>query len=191
MLSSKVEDVKASNLFEAVAKTAVEGINDAVGVIMRKPSGQRIRYRIVTNSGRVIERSLLEIPATLHRADGKQSEVFPNDELYPLLGEPIAPAIVPAPGLIIKTKEGEYAFFGNGIHVQDIEQEYERLKLAVNVVKEIKKRKDIEKKGNLGLLEGIRKQIPNLQQVSLPVISLEKKKLDEVIIESKEKEDSI
>ena len=104
-----------------------------------------------------------EIPAMLHREDGKQSEVFPNDELYPLLGEPIAPTIVTVPALFIASMDGKYVFFGNGIHVDDIEQEYDRLKLAIRVVKEMKKgtvQEKIEKKESPNVIESILGQIP-------------------------------
>ena len=97
----------------------------------------------------------------------------PNDELYPFLGEPIAPIIEMLPALVIVTNEGNYIFFGNGIHVLDINQEYERLKLAIKIIKEMKLRKkdnsiDDKNKPHQNLLEGVLKQIPPLPQITLP-----------------------
>ena len=126
-------------------------------------------------SGRVSERTLVEIPAVLIREDGKRSEVFANDELYPVLGEPIAPTIVMVPALFIQSKDGKYIFFGNGIQIEDINQDYERLKMAVRYVKEMKKQKSLEKKGNTGLLDGVLKQIPVVPKV--PFLKSGKKKI--------------
>ena len=177
-----IEEAKAKTVFEAAFQSAVIGIGDALSGLIGKPSGQKTKYRIMKPSGNVMEKTFAEIPAMLHREDGKQSEVFPGDELYSFLGEPIAPTIVSVPALLITSKDGKYVFFGNGIHVSDIEQEYERLKLAIKVVKEMKERKELEKKEGPNLIESIRGQIP------LPFFSSPKEKepVDETGIEQKD-----
>ena len=93
-------------------------------------------------------RSYEDIPAVLVRYDGKRSEVFRNDELYPKLGEPIAPTIEKIPALEIVTTTGPYLFFGNGIHLKNIEGDYQRLKMAF----ESEKQKKLEAQKNGGLL---------------------------------------
>ena len=178
-----IEEAKAANVFEAVLQSAAIGISDAVSGIIGKPSGQKQKYRIMKPSGNVMEKTFADIPAMLHREDGKQSEVFPNDELYPFLGEPIAPTIVPIPALFITSKDGTYVFFGNGIHVGNIEHEYERLKLAIKVVKEMKEREALEKKESPNLIEGILGQIP------LPFFSSSKDKEPEKIIEQNDNDE--
>ena len=172
-----IDEAKTENLRDAVIKTAVLGITDIISNVMKKPSGQKIRYRLMNAAGRISERTLDEIPAVLWREDGKQSEVFPDDELYPLLGEPIAPTIVTVPALYIMTKDGKYVFFGEGIQVDNIEHEYNRLKLAIKVVREMRKKQEIEKKEESpNLIENIIGQLP------LPFFSGSKKKEPDEIV---------
>lgn len=137
-----VDETKPINMKEAVVKTAVVGISD---LFTRK--GKNIRYRIMNPAWRVSIRSLNEIPALLCRRDGKLSEVYAKDELYPYLGEPIAPSIVMVPALYIVSTDGNYIFFGNGIQIQDIVSEYERLKSAIQSFKQLKEQK--KQKNNL------------------------------------------
>ena len=128
----------------------------------------------MNTSGRIFERTLDEIPAILYRDDGKQSEVFKNDELYAKLGEPIAPTIVTVPALIITVKDGNYIFFGDGIQIDDIENEYERLKFGIKVVKEMQRRKNLDtSENNQNLLDTILDQIP---KIDLPFLPGKKKK---------------
>ena len=174
-----IEEAKAKNIFEAAFQTAAVGIGDALSGLIGKPSGQKTKYRIMKPSGNIMEKTFSEIPAMLHREDGKQSEVFPDDELYPFLGEAIAPTIVTVPALFIYSKDGKYVFFGNGIHIDNVEQEYERLKLAIKVVKEIKQKESIEKKDGQNLIESL------LGQISLPFISLKSKEQEEIICDAK------
>ena len=91
------------------------------------------------------------------------------------------------PALFIQSKDGKYIFFGNGIQIHNIEQEYERLKMAVRYVKEVKKGKISAKKGNAGVLEEIMKQIPNIPvphvQISFSKLGTKKKSDSEKITE--------
>ncbi|MBQ8306246.1 MAG: hypothetical protein IJX90_08525 [Blautia sp.] len=118
-----VEDAETNNLWEAMAKTAATVISDVVSNVMGKSSVTSTKYRLMNPAGRVFERTLDEIPAIIYRDDGKQSEVFKNDELYTRLGEPIAPTIVTIPSLRITVEDGEYIFFGDGIQINNIEKE--------------------------------------------------------------------
>ncbi len=178
-----IGEARPQNVFEAAFQYAAIGIGDAISGLIGKPSGQKTKYRIMKPSGNVMEKTFAEIPAMLHREDGKQSEVFPNDELYPFLGEPIAPTIVSVPALFISIKDGKYVFFGNGIHVKDIEYEYERLKLAIKVVKEMKEQQALEKKEGPNFIENI------LGQIQLPFFSSSKDKeqVEEKIVDMEEK----
>ena len=56
------------------------------------------------------------------------SDVYKNDELYPLLGEPIAPVVRTIPALRISTKKDEYLFYGNRIQLDDITAAYSYLR---------------------------------------------------------------
>ena len=161
-----IEEAKANNVAEAILKATASGVADVIANIAGNKTAKKIKYRLMNPAWRVMTRTMEEIPAVLCRVDGKRSEIYPRDELYPLLGEPIAPTIEMIPALAIKTTNGEYVFFGNGIQVKDIAKEYERLKLAFNAIKELKALKS--KEG--GLLKNLfgNVQIP---QVKIPFLT--------------------
>lgn len=63
------------------------------------------------------------------------SDVYKNDELYPMLGEPIAPVVMIVPALRIATKKEEYFFFGNRIQIENIEEVYGYLRQRMDMLK--------------------------------------------------------
>ena len=63
------------------------------------------------------------------------SDVYKNDELYPLLGEPIAPIVMTIPALRITTKKEEYLFYGNRIQIEDMNAAYGYLRQQMNLLK--------------------------------------------------------
>ena len=157
-----IEDSHTTNIYQDLIKTAAIGISEAFS---RK--GKRVRYRIMNPAWRVSVRSLQEIPALLCRRDGKMSEVYEKDELYPLLGEPIAPSIVMVPALYITSTDGNYVFYGNGIQVDDLPAEYERLKSAIQSIKELKEQQKFGnrlQKAISGRLPKPKIEIPFLKQ---------------------------
>lgn len=79
------------------------------------------KYWCQNQTGRIFQTYIEDIPALLVRNDGKFSDVHKNDELYPQLGEPIAPAINTMHALVIKADE-DYIFYGNGIQVDNIQE---------------------------------------------------------------------
>lgn len=89
-------------------------------------------------------------------SDGKSSDVHKDDEIYRYLGEPIAPAINIVHALLINTKEGNHIFYGNGIQIENIEREYERLKYVMGEYK-LKDKK-------------IKKTFGNLPHIAIPKI---------------------
>lgn len=68
------------------------------------------------------------------RNDGSVSDVYRHDEAYRLPGESAAPTISMIPALWIAAKT-EHIFYGNGIHINNIEIEYERVKYEINSYK--------------------------------------------------------
>ena len=125
---SSVAEYKAKDFKESVGKDLVEG---AVTVVADKFNIKALKYKkyvCVNQAGRTFTTYLEDVPALIMSSEGKASDVYKNDELYPLLGEPIAPAINIIHALLINTKETSYIFYGNGIQVEDIGAEYERLK---------------------------------------------------------------
>ena len=124
---------------QAAGKDFLDGAITAVGEKLRFKGFRSQKYRCVNQTGREFTIYLEDVPALLARSDGKISDVHKNDEMYELLGEPIAPAINIIPALLIKTKEEDFIFYGNGIQLKDIGKEYERLKYEISMYQEQKK----------------------------------------------------
>ena len=138
---------KAGNLKEAAGKDLFEDNRTTIGDKFNMKAIRSKKYTCVNQIGRVFSTYLEDVPALIGREDGKFSDVKKNDELYPLLGEPIAPAINIVPALWIKASE-EYIFYGNGIQIENIADTFNRLKLEMDEYNE----KKIDKKaGLLGL----------------------------------------
>jgi len=181
-----IEEAPVNNIIDAAAKAVLGGISDAIANLQKNRIVKSIRYRIMNPAWRVFERTLEEIPAVLVREDGKESEVYKQDELYPLLGEPIAPSIEMVPALYIVSTDGNYVFFGNGIQINNIQQEYERLNLAIKEIKEIKDQQS-QKQGLLGGVFGIK--LPQPPKINIPFLSPtdNQKVLERAKIETEEK----
>ena len=163
-----IEESVPLNLIDATLKAVASGVSNVIADLQKNRIAKSIKYRMMNASWRVFERTLEEIPAALYREDGKVSEVFRKDELYPLLGEPIAPQIEMIPALYINTTNGKYVFFGNGIQVQNIQSEYERLKMAIQAIKSIKEQP--AKKPDL--LQGILGvKLPPPPKISIPFLT--------------------
>lgn len=85
-----IEEHQPKSFVEALGKVTVEAVQGITDALVGGAQHRRIRYRLLNAAGRCFIRSYDDIPAGLARADGKRSDVFRKDELYPLLGEPIA-----------------------------------------------------------------------------------------------------
>lgn len=161
----QVRNLKSSFIKE-IGGALVTELGDKLNIKALKYS----KYICVNAAGRVFETYLKDVPAQLIRSDGKHSEVYPNDKLFPLLGEEIAPSIEMIPALIIDADQ-KYVFYGNGIQVNDAVAQYNRLKLELsNYMEEVQELKQNPK----GKLEGGSK-IKKLtdSKVSLPKINFQ------------------
>lgn len=138
---------KAGNFKEAAGKDLFEDIRTTIGDKFNIKAIRSKKYTCVNQTGRIFTTYLEDVPALIGREDGKFSDVKKNDELYPLLGEPIAPAINIVPALWIKASE-EYIFYGNGIQIENIAEAFNRLKIEMDTYNEEKKEK---KTGLLGM----------------------------------------
>ena len=127
------EEYKPINFLESIGKTAVEAVQGIADAVIGGNQSRRIKYRLLNSAGRVFTRVFDDIPAVLARVDGKTSDIHRNDELYHLLGEPIAPTIEMVPALEIITTTEPYIFFGKGIQLSNIENEYKKLRIAFEV----------------------------------------------------------
>lgn len=171
--SSAIAEYKAKDFKESVGKEFFEG---AVTAVADKLNIKALKYKkyICTNTaGRTFSTYLEDVPALIMTAEGKVSDVYKNDELYPLLGEPIAPAINIVHALWIKTKEKEYIFYGNGIQIDDIAAEYERLKYMLSEF-------SVETKANKG-----GKITDTISRISFPKLQKKEKNDDGHLLEDK------
>ncbi len=124
------KDAKANSLSESIVKDIAHGLlSKASSKVTRK------RYHCKNIAGRCFTTFLDDIPAVLIRGDGKISDVYKNDELYPLLGEPIAPVVMTIPALRIATKKEEYLFYGNRIQIEDMNAAYGYLRQQMILLK--------------------------------------------------------
>jgi len=127
---SALEKVDPFTMIGAIGKDLVQGAADALDSVLNPSRADRKRFTCVNTAGREFQTYLDEIPALLVREDGRASDVYKNDELYPLLGEPIAPAINMVYALSIQADES-YCFYGNGIQVKNIGAVYKALKAGM------------------------------------------------------------
>ncbi len=128
---SSLDQYKAKDFKESLGKDLVEGVITTIGDKFHIKAINSKKYVCVNQAGRRFTTYLEDVPALLMRLDGKASDIHKNDQLFPLLGEPIAPAINIVSALQIIAKE-TYIFYGNDIQLNDIKSEYERLKFQLN-----------------------------------------------------------
>ncbi len=133
---SSIAEYDAKNFKESVGKDLMEGAVSAIADKLNIKALKYKKYTCVNQAGRRFTTYLEDVPAVVMNSDGKISDVYKNDELYSILGEPIAPAINIVHALLINTKESQYIFYGNGIQLDNVGLEYERLKNAMNELHE-------------------------------------------------------
>lgn len=128
---SAMKEYKAKDFKESLGKDLIEGVITTIGDKFHIKAINSKKYVCVNQAGRRFTTYLEDIPALLMRLDGKASDIHKNDELFPLLGEPIAPAINIVYALQIIAND-KFVFFGNDIQLHDVNAEYERLKFELN-----------------------------------------------------------
>lgn len=136
---SSIEEYKTKNFKESVGKELIQGAITTIGDKFNIKAFRAKKYVCVNQSGRRFTTYLEDIPALVMRQDGKATDVYQNDKLYPLLGESIAPAINLVHALLIRARD-EYIFYGNGIQIDDVSTEYERLKQEISLYQEEKEK---------------------------------------------------
>lgn len=124
---------------EAIGKDFLEGVLTKVGEKFDLKTIRSKKYKCINQAGRVFTVYLEDVPAQLTKADGNVCDVKKNDPLYYSLGEPIAPSVQFIKALVVRTKQQKYVFYGEGIQIENIEEEYEKLKKAVIRYRESKK----------------------------------------------------
>lgn len=125
------DEALISSLLDTAGKAITTAGSFVADALMLDTSGMK-SFRIMTQGRRVIKLKLKDIPAKVSFLSGKVSDVYKNDKIYPYLGETISPTVVAVPTLVVTVGKSTYAFFGNGIDVEDAESAYRSLLDAYN-----------------------------------------------------------
>lgn len=137
---------KGNNLKENIGAELLNDIRETVGDKLNIKAIKGKRYLCMNQTGRTFQVYLDEIPVLVRMEDGRPVEIDKDNPLFLALGETVVPAVNIVPALLIKAKEN-YIFWGNGIQLNNIEQEYKRLQLEMSEFKKGGLNKVIEKKG--------------------------------------------
>lgn len=136
---SSLSEYQTKNMKESVAQDLIEGAMTTIGDKLNIKALRAKKFHCVNQAGRRFTTYLEDIPTVLIRKDGKVSDVQKNDDLYPLLGEPIAPTIEIVDALLIKTSKETFLFHGSGIQVYDAQQAYQQLTMELDEYSALKK----------------------------------------------------
>lgn len=151
---SALKEHKTRTFKQAIGKDLIEGTITTIGDKFNIKAFRSKKYKCCTQTGRVLNTYLEDIPAQIIRNDGRLIDVRKNDEFYSLLGESIMPSINIVHALVINADK-EYTFYGSGIHIDNLEYEYERLKAGYDAYQllklEIHDTSLIEEKSKLSL----------------------------------------
>ena len=93
------------------------------------------KYRLLVDGRDYKECRFDELPARLIYQDGRKVDVYKDSELYFQLGKDITPYEEPVPVLEVQVgKNKKLMFFGNGIDVDNVEEPYQALLTAYNLL---------------------------------------------------------
>lgn len=160
--SSATEKYETKTLLESMGKDTF----NAVGIVadrMRHKKLKAKKYVLKNTAGRIFSSYLDEIPVlAMDETTGKATDVYKYDPEYALLlGDNPTPAINMVYALKISTKEEEFLFFGNGIQLEDVGREYERLKLVMEEY-------SVQKKDGMKL--NVPKKTVTLPKINIPLL---------------------
>lgn len=153
------------NVLAGVGK-AVENVANLAADVLRIDTSGNKELRIRTQGGRLTSMKLRDIPAKVMFLSGKVSDVYKNDPIYELLGEPIAPTVAVVPTLVITIDKATHVFLGGGIDLDDAEATYHQL---FEVYKQFKE--ESEKKKAPAALPKINLSLPKLSMPSIKIQS--------------------
>ena len=140
------EEIPAKNIFSS--KKYLFQKMEPFAVITGETNGgflwQTKKYECINQAGREMCIELDEVPVLIHQADGHSSEVHKNDPSFGLIGKEKATKIEFVEALEIDAKE-KHVFYGNGIHLFSVLEEFSRVKQAVENYRDGKNKKKPEK----------------------------------------------
>ena len=127
---SELGEYKAKDFKEALGKDLSGAVIYTLADKLKLKAFKHEKYQCLNLAGRAFSTYLDDVPTMLTWSDGRIAEVFKEDSLYKTLGENTTPGIQYVPALLIKANE-IFCFYGNGIQLDNVEFEYERLKQSL------------------------------------------------------------
>lgn len=124
---SELGEYKAKDFKEALGKDLSGAVIYTIADKFKLKAFKRQKYQCVNLAGRAFTTYLDDVPAKMVWADGRMAEVYKEDELHNVLKEITMPGVEYISALVVKANEA-FCFYGNGVQVEDVFAEYERLK---------------------------------------------------------------
>ncbi len=131
------EEIQKKNILGTTTKYLFQSMEPYAAILGQSNGGflwQKKKYECINAAGRELYIELEDVPVLIHQADGHSSEVFREDPNYELLGKEKTPNIEYVEALFIKGKE-DYTFYGNNIHLFSVLEAYNKVKAAVEKLK--------------------------------------------------------
>ena len=128
---SALGEYKAKDFKEALGKDITGAVIYTIADKLKLKAFKQQKYHCINLAGRAFTTYLDDVPVMLTWNDGRIAEVFKEDPLYKELGVSTTPGVQYVPALIIKGNE-VFCFYGNGIQIDNIALEYERLKCEID-----------------------------------------------------------
>ena len=128
---SELGEYKAKDFKEALGKDISGAVIYTIADKLKLKAFKYEKYQCINMAGRAFTTYLDDVPTVLKWNNGREAEVHKEDSLYTLLGEVTTPVRQNVPALIIKVNE-VFCFYGNGIQIDNVAYEYERLKLEID-----------------------------------------------------------
>ena len=128
---SELGEYKAKDFKEALGKDISGAVIYTIADKLKLKAFKYEKYQCINMAGRAFTTYLDDVPTVLKWNNGREAEVHKEDSLYASLGEVTTPVRQNVAALIIKANE-VFCFYGNGIQIDDVTYEYERLKLEIN-----------------------------------------------------------
>lgn len=144
--NSKVSEYKSENFVETITQDLISGVASTIGDVFKIKAARSKKYKCVRPSGAMYNLYLEDIPVLITKADGREMEVRKGDEIFGLLGDSFRTVVKVIQALYVEADKN-YIFYGAGIQLEDVDQEFEYLKQEFAIykasLKTTKKEKDL------------------------------------------------
>lgn len=147
---SELGEYKPKDFKEALGKDLSGAIIYTIADVLKLKAFKRQKYQCVNLAGRAFTTYLDDVPAKMMWADGRIAEVYKEDKLYTELNEITTPGVEYISALVIKANE-VFCFYGDGVQLANVGNEYERLKQEQEAYLHEKSLKKVGSKEKLSL----------------------------------------